>query len=79
MNLTQHEKKILKKIAESKLITKTDLKKFLKEDGSSNAEVILELATKGLIEKNLVVNINPIGSTCYIITKKGNKFIQELD
>ena len=74
--LSAAEKKVLKKIAESQLITRYDLKKFLQNSGTSVDSV--DTITKGLVKKSLVSEINPVGSTCYVITQKGNKAIEEL-
>ncbi len=75
--LTSAEERVLKKIAESNLITRQELKKFLKDNGSSDKEtgIAVDAVTKNLIEKKLVTAINPIGSTCYIITQNGNRFL----
>jgi hypothetical protein len=74
--LTPVEKKILKKVYESQLITRPDLKKFIQASGSGADAV--DLVTKNLVKKNLLTEINPIGSTCYIITQKGSKMLEEL-
>lgn len=74
--LTQAEEKILKKIGEANLITKHEIKKFLKENGGSDS--VVESATKSLMEKNLITTINPIGSVCFIITQRGSKLLQDI-
>lgn len=76
MNITKIEEKILRKIGETKVTTKLELKKILSnpENGS-----IIDSATENLIEKNLVTAINPIGSTCFIITRKGNRLLRDLN
>ncbi|MBI2075644.1 MAG: hypothetical protein HYT72_00160 [Candidatus Aenigmarchaeota archaeon] len=78
--LTPAEAKVLKKISEMNLITKHELKKFLNDNGSGrDINAILESATKGLMEKNLVSTINPVGSTCFVITKKGSRMLQDME
>ena len=74
--LSISEKKILKKIAESQLISRPDLKKFLQTNGGSADSI--DIVTKNLVKKSLVSEINPVGSTCYVITQLGNKMLQEL-
>ncbi|HLC68064.1 MAG TPA: hypothetical protein VJI12_04260 [archaeon] len=74
--LSPSEKKILKKIGESQLISRPDLKKFLQSNGSSADSI--DIITKGLVKKSLVSEINPVGSTCYVITQRGNKMLEEL-
>lgn len=78
--LTPAEAKILKKISEMNLITKYELKRFLNDNGSGrDINAILESATKGLMEKDLVSSINPVGSTCFVITKKGSRMLQDME
>ncbi len=78
--LTPAESKVLKKIAEMNLVTKHELRKFMADNGSGrDINAILESATKGLMEKNLVSTINPVGSTCFVITKRGSKMLQDLE
>ena len=78
--LTPAESKILKKISEMNLITKYELKRFLNDNGSGrDINAILESATKGLMEKDLVSSINPVGSTCFVITKKGSRMLQDME
>lgn len=74
--LTSIEKKILKKVAEHQLITRPELKKFLQINGGG--ENAVDTVTRNLIQKNLLTEINPIGSTCYVITQKGTKMLDEL-
>ncbi len=81
--LSKLEEKILKKVADSQLITKAELKVFLKNNGSSDKDgrdltQVVDSATKGLIEKKLLNAISPVGSTCYIITQKGTRLLQDL-
>ena len=76
MNITEIEEKILRKIGETKVTTKFELKNVL--NNPENAGII-DLSTKSLIEKDLITAINPIGSTCFIITKKGNRLLRDLN
>lgn len=75
--LNKTEQMILKIIAKNKLITKTELKAYLHNDGGINSEA-LESITRNLIQKNLVTAISPVGSTCFVITQKGTKFLEEM-
>jgi hypothetical protein len=74
--LTSIEKKILKKVAEHQLITRPELKRYLQANGGG--ENAVDSVTKNLIQKNLLTEINPIGSTCYVITQKGSQMLDEL-
>ena len=73
--LSSIEKKILKKVAESQLITRPELKKFLQANGGG--ENAIDTVTRNLVDKNLLAAINPIGSTCYVITQKGSRMLDE--
>ncbi len=73
MMMTPAEKKMLKKISESNLITKNELKEFMKNNGVSS----MDSSIKSLVDKDFITTISPIGSTCYIITKKGTRFLSE--
>ncbi len=68
--------KLLKKIAASHLVTKEELKKFLRDNGH---DASVNTAMKNLISKQYVNEIHPIGSTCFVITQKGNRAIKELE
>ncbi len=81
MKLTPAEEKLLKKIGDAQLVTKTELREFMrKNNGASgrDATSILDVATRGLLEKDLVTVINPVGSTCYLITKSGSKRLRDI-
>ena len=83
-NLSRIEEKILKKVAESQLITKMELKAFLKNNGMSdkderNLTQVVDSTTKSLIDKQFLTAISPVGSTCYIITQKGARLLQDSD
>jgi|YelNatPaOPRAMG01_1025707.scaffolds.fasta_scaffold391331_2 predicted transcriptional regulator len=71
--LSKNEEKVLRKIAEMVVITKNELKVFLNDSDS------VDVIVNGLIEKKLIAQINPIGSTSFVITQKGSKFLQDLD
>ncbi|MBI4014358.1 MAG: hypothetical protein HY365_00195 [Candidatus Aenigmarchaeota archaeon] len=78
MKLTPAEEKLLKKIGEAQLITKNELREFMRTRTSSgNAASILDVAARSLVEKDLVSVINPVGSTCYLITKGGSKLLRD--
>lgn len=74
--LTSIEKKILKKVAEHQLITRPELKRYLQANGGG--ENAVDSVTKNLVQKNLMAEINPIGSTCYVITQKGSRMLDDL-
>jgi len=74
--ITKLEEKVLRKIGETKVTTKLELKKIFSNPGNTS---IINSATKSLIEKNLITEINPIGSTCFIITRKGNELLKDLN
>jgi predicted transcriptional regulator len=73
--LNDVEKTILKKLSETHLATKHELKKML---SSNHKNLDVDTVTKNLIEKNLLRAINPVGSTCYIITQKGTRTLREI-
>jgi hypothetical protein len=79
--LNQMEKSILKKIAENHLITKPELRKYLETNGSANRDVssVVDGVTRRLMEQRLISAINPVGSTCYIITQRGAQFLKEME
>ena len=81
--LTPVEEKILKKLSEVHIITKSELKQYLKSNGFENVEYenlrsIIDSVTKNLIDKKLIMKINPIGTTSFVITKDGNVLAQNL-
>lgn len=76
MNLSSTEKKILKKIAQSHLITKVELKNFVKQNEGKDPSAV-DIAARALLDKKLINEINPIGSTCFIITQKGTRFLSD--
>ena len=80
--LSNFEKRILQKIADSQLITKAELGTYLKTDGfkgreTSDINKLIESASRALSEKELISAISPVGSTCFIITQKGIRFLNE--
>lgn len=79
--LTPAEEQILKKIAEQNLITKIELKKFLSNNGGSGRDVngLVDTVSRSLMEKNLISSINPVGSTCFIITQRGARLLKEME
>ncbi len=74
--LTSIERKILKKVAEDQLISRPDLKRFLQSNGGG--ENAIDTVARNLVEKNLLAEINPIGSTCYVITQKGTRMLDDI-
>ena len=78
--MSETEKNLLKKIAESNLITKYELKKYLESTGNvKDASSAIESITRRLMDQKLVSAISPVGSTCYIITQKGSQMIKEME
>jgi hypothetical protein len=79
--LTSAEEKILKKIAEQNLITKIELKRFLLQNSQDSKEIgtLVETVARNLMEKNLIAAINPVGSTCFVITQRGSKLLKDLE
>ncbi len=75
--LTTIEKKILKKVAEDQLISRPELKKFLHSNGGG--ENAIDTVARNLVEKNLLAEIHPIGSTCYVITQKGTRMLDDIN
>jgi chromosome segregation and condensation protein ScpB len=70
------ELKILKKVASSQLVTKEELRKFLRDNGH---EVNVNTAVKTLVTKQYLNEVRPIGSTCFVITQKGARVLKEMD
>ncbi len=75
------ERNVLKKIAENQLITKIELRRFLETNGSSGRDLssVVDNVTKRLADQKYISSISPVGSTCYIITQKGNQFLRDLE
>lgn len=79
LNLSPAEKKILKKINESNVITKTELKSFMtNESKGKDIDAVLDISTRALIQKNFIDVVRPIGSTCFVITQIGSRFIKDM-
>lgn len=74
MNTT--ELKLLKKIAASHLVTKEELKKFLRDNGQ---DIPVHHAVRALVSKQFINEIHPIGSTCFVITQKGTRALKEME
>ena len=79
--LTPVEERVLKKINEQSLITKSELKKFLSNNGGSGKDMggLVDNAARSLMEKNLISTINPVGSTCFVITQRGAKLLKDME
>ena len=71
MDLTEVEATLLKRISQFHLITKGELIEFLKSENVSNPHNILDSTIQSLRGKGYVNTINPIGSTCVVITQEG--------
>lgn len=74
--LSKNEEKVLKLIADAHLVSRQELKALLKTDGMKDGEVV-DIATRNLIDKKMVTTVNPLGSTCYVITQQGSKFLRD--
>lgn len=75
--LNKTELTILKKIFEDKLITKIELMTYLKKNGGNINSEALNTITRNLMEKNLISSISPVGSTCFVITQRGTRFLDD--
>lgn len=65
------EKEILEEIAKRLVMSKEELFKFV--EGKLDL-VALENILKSLEEKGYLAKISPLGSSSYVVTKKGIKF-----
>jgi len=74
--MNQTETKLLRKIATSHLVTKEELKKFLRDNGH---DVPVTHAVKTLVSKQYITEIHPIGSTCFVITQKGTRALKDME
>lgn len=72
------EEKILRKVSEMQLLTKVELKRLLKDNGGEYETAAIDISVKNLSERGLLTTISPIGSTCFIATKKGIAFLDGL-
>jgi arginine repressor len=72
--LTDAEEKILRTVARSQVISKTELKKLLQK---KDMDIVVDSITKRLIDRRLISVISPVGETCFVITRKGSKFVEE--
>ncbi|OYT56363.1 MAG: hypothetical protein B6U68_03555 [Candidatus Aenigmarchaeota archaeon ex4484_14] len=70
------ETKILEKLSKSKLITKQELIRFLQTDGSRITKPEINSAVRNLLNMGYINQINPVGSSCLVITQEGSKAIQ---
>jgi hypothetical protein len=74
--LSPAEKKVLKKVAEAQLISRQDLKRFMQSNGGGQDAV--DTVTGNLVKRNLLSEVRPIGSACYVVTQKGSQILDEL-
>lgn len=81
MSLNLMEKNILKRIAESNLISKPELRIYIETNGSSGKDMssVVDTITRRLIDQRLITAINPIGSTCFVITQRGSQFLRDAE
>lgn len=78
MSLTLIERELLEKVNQNQLITRIELFKFLKNEKKvGNPKGVLESAIKSLYASGFINIINPIGSTCLVITQDGSKLLDE--
>ncbi len=69
--LAEKEHLVLKVIGKKSLITLTDLKKAAGDE--------IEPIINRLVEKNLISEVRPVGTICYVITAKGTKALQDME
>lgn len=74
--LSQIEIKLLKKICESELINKSELREFLKNQTTSDINAVIDTALQRLANRGFVTTINIVGSTSFAITNKGVQMIE---
>jgi hypothetical protein len=68
----------MQRISESGLVTKTELKTHLGKNGMNSDGTAVDLVIKNLCDRNFLSVINPIGSTCFVLTKKGGKLLENM-
>ena len=76
--INKTELTILKKLSENKLMTKIELMAYLKKSNGSINSDAMNTITRNLMDKNLISAINPVGSTCFVITQKGTRFLNDM-
>ena len=74
--LSKTEKNILKKIAERHITTKAELKDSMRNELGSNPLAVIDMVTRNLLDKKFISVVSPVGSTCYVITQKGTRFLE---
>ncbi|MFC2143468.1 hypothetical protein ACFLQN_03645 [Candidatus Aenigmatarchaeota archaeon] len=77
--LTPMEEKILKNVSKFQLLTKIELKRRLRENGTTSNGNVVDIAIRNLSEKDLISLVTPIGSTCLVLTKRGSKLLEDLE
>ena len=71
---SEAEKKVLELVAQRKLITKQEITSFLKDNGFSGKDVnLMRLNNSGYMKV-----VEGMG-TVFIVTKKGQEFLRELE
>jgi len=75
--LNKTEMAILKKVSDAKLITKMELLTYLKKNNGDINSSVLDTITRNLMDKNLITAVNPVGSTCFVITQRGTRFLDD--
>lgn len=76
MTLTPIEKEILSRISKNQLMTKVEVMKFLRSEKKvSNPKGVLDSSITNLLNNGFVDVVNPIGSTCIVITQEGSRYL----
>ena len=76
--LSANEEKVLRKIAESHLVSKNEIKELLNDGSDVDNSHLLDSVVRSLIDKKFVSAVNPVGETCFVITQRGSKMLQNL-
>ncbi len=76
-SLSKKEMSILGIVNQRNLVTKMELVKELRNNGSEDAKSVVEATTNALVKKGHLSCLNPIGSTCFVITKSGSKILEK--
>ncbi len=81
MDLTSAEERVLRAISDMNLAKKSDIERMVSNENIQNVDIdeFITSAVEGLMRKNLVTKIHPIGVACYIITRQGNSTLMFMD
>jgi len=73
MDLTESDIAVLKLIASRMLVTKNEL---VKSFGGTNGTIG---SLKTLLDKRYIAVVSPLGSSSYVITQEGERFLRSLE